>query len=64
MDDSPTTGLMRCCKACGAAIGHFVRAPLDRLNERKDIEELKKIRLEPTRPLAEVLEELKLSGDL
>lgn len=64
MDDSPKSALERCCKAYGAAIGHFVGALFDRLNERKDIEELKEIRREPTRPLAEVLEELELNGDL
>ena len=32
--------------------------------ELEDIEELKKIRHEPTRPLAEVLRELKLDGKL
>ena len=37
---------------------------LDRLEEFEDVEDLKAIRHEPTRPLAEVLAELKLDGSV
>ncbi len=44
-------------------MNHFIQeAILDRLEELEDIEDLKAIRHEPTRPLAEVLAELKRDG--
>ena len=46
-------------------MNHFIHnAILDRLEEMEDIEDLKTIRHEPTRPLSEVLAELKLDGSL
>ncbi|MFQ5550587.1 MAG: hypothetical protein ACE5FJ_05070 [Gemmatimonadales bacterium] len=49
------------CRSHGIVMNHFIQeALLDRLEELKDIEDLKSIRHEPTRPLAEVLSELKL----
>ena len=51
------------CRSRGVALNHFVQeALIDRLEELEDIEDLKKIRHEPTRPLAEVLAELDLDG--
>ena len=51
------------CRAHGVARSHFVQeALLDRLEEFEDIEDLKKLRHEPTRPLAAVLEDLELDG--
>ena len=51
------------CKAHGVVMNHFIReALLERLEELEDVEDLKRIRHEPTRPLAEVLAELKLDG--
>ncbi len=53
------------CRSRGIVINHFVQeALLDRLEELEDIEDLKRIRHEPTRPLAEVLSELKRNGRL
>jgi hypothetical protein len=53
------------CKARGIVMNHFIQeALLDRLEELEDIEDLKKIRHEPTRPLSEVLAELKLDGEI
>lgn len=53
------------CRSRGIVINHFVQeALLDRLEELEDVEDLKSIRHEPTRPLAEVLAELKLDGKL
>ncbi len=46
-------------------MNHFIQeAILDRLEELDDIEDLKAIRHEPTRPLAEVLAELTVDGEL
>jgi len=51
------------CKSCGMIMNYFVQeALLDKIEEIEDIEDLKKIRHEPTRPLSEVLAELKLNG--
>ena len=47
------------CRAHGVVMNHFVQeALIDRLEELEDVEDLKKIRHEPTRPLADVLAEL------
>ncbi len=46
-------------------MNHFIQeAILDRLEELEDTEDLKALRHEPTRPLSEVLAELKLDGSL
>jgi hypothetical protein len=51
------------CKSRGIIVNRFIQeALLDRLEELEDVEDLKKIRHEPTRPLSEVLSELKLDG--
>ena len=51
------------CRSRGIVMNHFIQeAILDRLEELEDIEDLKAIRHEPTRPLAEVLAELKRDG--
>lgn len=51
------------CRAHGVVMNHFIQeALIDRLEELEDIEDLKGIRHEPTRPLGEVLAELKLDG--
>ncbi len=53
------------CRSRGIVMSHFIEeAILDRLEEFEDIEDLKAIRHEPTRPLAEVLAELKRDGSL
>lgn len=53
------------CQSRGVVMNHFIQeAILDRLEEFEDIEDLKQIRHEPTRPLAEVLAELKRDGGL
>ena len=51
------------CRSRGIVMNHFIQeAILDRLEELEDLEDLKAIRHEPTRPLAEVLAELKRDG--
>ena len=53
------------CRSRGVIMNHFIQeAILDRLEELEDVEDLKRIRHEPTRPLSEVLKELKLDGTL
>ena len=63
IDASLKSALERYCKSRGVVMSHFVQeALLDRLEELEDIEDLKQIRHESTRPLAELLAELKLNG--
>ena len=65
VDRSLKTAIERYCKSRGLVMNHFVQeALLDRLEELEDAEELKNIRREPSRPLAEVLEELNFDGRL
>ena len=53
------------CRSRGIVMNHFIEeAILDRLEELEDAEDLKKIRHEPTRPLSEVLADLKLDEKL
>jgi serine/threonine protein kinase HipA of HipAB toxin-antitoxin module len=53
------------CRSRGIIMNHFIQeALLDRLEELEDSEDLKRIRLEPSRPLSDVLAELKLDGKL
>ncbi len=53
------------CRSRGVVMNHFIQeAILDRLEELEDAEDLKAIRHEATRPLADVLAELKRDGTL
>jgi hypothetical protein len=53
------------CRSRGIVMNHFIQeAILDRLEEYGDVEDLKAIRHEPTRPLSEVLAELKLDESI
>jgi predicted DNA-binding protein len=53
------------CRSRGVVMNHFIQeAILDRLEEFEDIDDLQSIRHEPTRPLSEVLAELKLDGSV
>jgi hypothetical protein len=59
IDKTLKKAIQEYCKARGIVMNHFIqRALVDRLEELEDVEDLKKIRHEPTRPLAEVLAEL------
>ena len=65
VDEALKRALERYCKSRGVIMNHFIQeALLDRLEELEDIEELKRIRHETTRPLSEVLRELELDGKL
>ena len=53
------------CAARGLKMNRFIEdALIDKLEELEDVEDLKLIRNEPTRPLSEVLKDLKLNGKL
>lgn len=55
----------RLCEARGLKMNRFIEeALIDKLEELEDAEDLKRIRFEPTRPLSEILKELKLDGKL
>ena len=53
------------CRKHGVVMSHFIQeAIVDRLEELEDVEDLKRIRHEPTRPLEEVLAELARDGQV
>lgn len=53
------------CKARGLKMNRFVEdAILDKIEEIEDIEDLKELRREPSRPLADILGDLKAHGKL
>jgi hypothetical protein len=53
------------CEEHGLKIGRFVEnALIDKLEELADIEDIKSIRREPTRPLADVIRSLGLDGKI
>ena len=65
IDKALKSAIEKYCKSRGIVVNHFIQeALLDRLEELEDVEDLKKIRHEPTRPLSEVLSELKLDGKI
>ena len=62
VDDVLKDALERHCKSRGTVMNHFIQeALIDRLEEFEDIEEVKQLRHEPTRPLHEVLAEIGLN---
>ncbi len=64
IDERLKRALEEYCRSRGIVMNHFIQeAILDRLEELEDIEDLKPIRHEPTRPLAEVLAELRLDDE-
>ena len=65
IDASLKKALEEYCRARGIVMNHFIQeAIIDRLEELEDVEDLKSIRHEPTRPLSEVLAQLNLDGSL
>ena len=65
VDPALKKALEEYCRSRGIVMNHFIQeAILDRLEELEDAEDVKKIRREPTRPLSEVLSELKLDSKL
>ncbi len=65
IDERLKKALDEYCRSRGIIMNHFIQeAILDRLEELEDIEDLNAIRHEPTRPLADVLAELRLDGEV
>jgi hypothetical protein len=65
IDSRVKAALDQVCEARGLKINRFLEdAIIDKLEELADIEDLKSIRHEPTRPLADVLKDLGLDGKL
>ncbi len=65
IDERLKKALEEYCRSRGIVMNHFIQeAILDRLEELEDVEDLKAIRHEPTRPLADVLAELRVDGEL
>ena len=59
IDETLKTAMERYCKSHGIVVDHFIQEALfDHLEELQDIEDLKQIRHEPTRPMAEVLPDI------
>jgi len=53
------------CRSYGFKMNKFIEdALLDKLEELEDIEDLKKLRREPSRPLEEILKDLKARGKI
>lgn len=53
------------CKSRGVKMNRFIEeALLDKLEELEDVEDIAALRRETTRPLAEILHELKAHGKL
>ncbi len=65
IDAALKKALEKYCRSRGIVMNHFIQeAIIDRLEELEDVEDLKALRHEPTRPLSEVLAELNLDGSL
>ena len=65
VDERVKRAVEQVCEARGLKMNRFIEeALIDKLEELEDIEDLKMIRCEPTKPLSELLDELKLDGEL
>lgn len=61
IDSRVKKAIEKTCEVRGLKIGRFVEnALIDKLEELADIEDIKKMRREPTRPLADVIRDLGL----
>jgi hypothetical protein len=55
----------RICKGRGLKMNRFVEdALVDKLEELEDVDDVKGIRFEPTRPVEELVDELGLGGEV
>ena len=63
IDKRIKTAVEEICKSRGLKMNRFIEeALLDKLEELSDIEDIKHIRKEPTRPLSDIIKDLKLDG--
>jgi hypothetical protein len=55
--------VVKVCKLRGQKMNRFIEeALLDKLEELEDIDDIRNIQKEPTRPIEDILKELKLDG--
>lgn len=65
IDERVKRAVEEVCAARGLKMGRFIEdALIDKLEELADLEDLEKIRAEPTRPLDEVIRDLGLDGEI
>ena len=65
IDARVKSAIERLCDARGLKMNRFIEeALIDKLEELEDVEDLKTLLCEPTRPLSEILKDLKLDGKL
>ncbi|MDH3626430.1 MAG: hypothetical protein OES25_02080 [Acidobacteriota bacterium] len=65
IDENVKKAVEKICEARGLKMNRFIEeALLDKLEELEDVEDLKVLLCEPTRPLSEILKDLKLDGKL
>ncbi len=65
IDERVKRAVEEVCEARGLKMGRFIEdALIDKLEELADLEDLQKIRTEPTRSLEEVIRELGLEGKI
>lgn len=65
VDERVKRAIEAVCEARGLKMNRFIEeALIDKLEELEDIEELKSIRCESTRPLSDLIKDLGLDGEL
>jgi hypothetical protein len=65
IDDKVKKTVELVCKNRGLKMSRFIEdALLDKLEELDDVEDLKSLRKEPSRPLSEILKDLKAHGKI
>lgn len=65
IDEDVKDAVETVCKERGLKMNRFIEdALVDKLEELEDLEDIKTLRKEPTRPLSEVLKDLKASGKI
>ena len=65
VDETLKIAMERYCRSQGIVMDHFIEEALrDRLEEQEDIEDVRRIRHGRTRPMSEVVEDLRLDGTI
>ena len=63
VDEALKSAVVQFCRSRGLVVGHFVQEALvDRIDELEGLDDIKRISQEPTRPLADVIRELRIDG--